>query len=608
MNGDNKNDGLPENPQGANVSGDAAWGDEPTQSPPQPESGNAKEPNAPPSDGLIGKQLGDYTLIRVIASGGMARIYEAVDRQLGRVVAIKVLIHDGGVSDDPNDEDNTLMIRFKREASAVAQLDHENIIQVYQYGEQDGIYWIAMKLIRGKDLAQELGRLRRAGVKLDLGRALKIMEQIADALDAAHKAGIIHRDIKPSNILVDADDRAMLTDFGLVLRPSVDTTFGTAFGTPRYVAPEQVIASNTVSPQTDIYSLAIVMYEILTGQTPFNGESPMEIALNHIHQAPPNPRSINPNIPEAVEKELLKALDKTPENRHKTALSFIMSIKRAYGIQIDDTPLVPFIMPSKPKPPEGWEKALAEFENSRGVGTSGSAATPKEAHPTPVSKGENDTHILPKSAAVPSPIKGTSAAKADSAKKSPPFALIALVAVGLVAVIALIAILPSLGDVGGGGSDSTQEPSPTPLTLPITLDYSEGSFVIANGGGSSFTLSHLSFAADLPPATASAEGTPSIPAGAQFTASQFGRSELPAGTCLRIRAQGQRASLPNACRDLHAELQPPAAEIPRYFWRRETGAQTFNVLFNGEIIGNCSTIARGGANSCDIILTLSNDF
>ena len=244
---------------------------------------------------MIGKRLGDYNLVSLIATGGMARIYEGVDVRLGRHVAVKVLELDPGREEV---DDDTLTARFEREARAVAKLDHPNIISIYQYGETQGVLFLAMPLIRGRDLAQEFTAARRAGHRMDIKRGLRLLGQIASALDYAHSNGIIHRDVKPSNILIDGNDRAYLTDFGLVFQPQGDPTLGTAFGTPRYISPEQAIASDQATAKSDLYSLAIILYEMLTGQTPFTGTSAMEIALAHVNDTPPAPRSLNPEIPE----------------------------------------------------------------------------------------------------------------------------------------------------------------------------------------------------------------------------------------------------------------------------------------------------------------------
>jgi serine/threonine-protein kinase len=273
---------------------------------------------------LIGKSLGDYQLLELLTSGGMARIYKGFDARLQRYSAVKVLMRE------LMDNDDTLTERFEREARAIAALEHPHIVTVYQSAEQDGYFFMAMRFIEGSDLADELTRLRRAGQTMDPRRALHILAQVADALDYAHAQGIVHRDIKPSNVLLTKDDRAYLTDFGLALWESKDKTMGTAFGTPRYIAPEQALASEKAVPQSDIYALAVVLYEILTGDMLFRADTPMQVALSHISEPPPPPRSINPNIPQAVEDALLKALGKDPKTRQQTAGELIRTVKEAY--------------------------------------------------------------------------------------------------------------------------------------------------------------------------------------------------------------------------------------------------------------------------------------
>ena len=277
-------------------------------------------------DPLVGQQLGDYTLLRVLATGGIARVYEAEDVRLGRPAAVKVL------EPEKLEHDASLKQRFEREARAIAALEHPNIIHIYQYGEHGDIYFLAMKLIRGRDLAQEIKTLRAAGQRLPVERLLGILAQVAAALDHAHARGVIHRDVKPSNILLDYEDKATLTDFGLVMNLSIETTMGTAFGTPRYISPEQAISSNRAVPQSDIYSLGVILYEGLTGETPFTGDTPMAIAMNHVTQPPRPPRTLNPDIPPAVETELLRALDKEPARRHANASAFIAAIYQSFGI------------------------------------------------------------------------------------------------------------------------------------------------------------------------------------------------------------------------------------------------------------------------------------
>ena len=197
---------------------------------------------------LSGKRLGDYELDRRLTSGGMAHIYLARDVQLGRTVAVKVL------TPDILEKDPALPTRFLREARAVAQLEHDNIVPIYQYGEQSGLYFLAMRYIDGRDLSQELKSLHARNERIPIPRLLLILSQVASALDYAHRQGIIHRDVKPSNILLGENDKAYLSDFGLVLWQTVEATMGTAFGTPRYISPEQATDSLSVRSQSDHWS------------------------------------------------------------------------------------------------------------------------------------------------------------------------------------------------------------------------------------------------------------------------------------------------------------------------------------------------------------------
>ncbi|TVR24553.1 MAG: serine/threonine protein kinase [Anaerolineaceae bacterium] len=282
----------------------------------------------PLKDERIGQRLGDYRIERVLATGGMARIYVGKDDKLDREAAVKVL------TQEMVESDSVLAQRFEREARAVARLDHPNIIPIYQYGQQDEVFFLAMKLVRGRDLADEIKAIQKAGAFLPVQRMLAILRQIADALDHAHSHGIIHRDVKPSNVLIEeSTDRAILTDFGLVLQQTeIDKTMGTAFGTPRYISPEQALASESVVPQSDVYSLAVIVYEIVTGQQVFKADTAMQIALSHISDPPPPPTTIKADIPKAVEYEILKALSKDPDARHERASQFIEALAEAYGM------------------------------------------------------------------------------------------------------------------------------------------------------------------------------------------------------------------------------------------------------------------------------------
>jgi tRNA A-37 threonylcarbamoyl transferase component Bud32 len=486
-------------------------------------------------DDLIGKQLGDYTLVRMMATGGMARIYEAEDRKLGRQAAIKVLEQDKLA-------DNTLAKRFEREAKAVALLEHDNIITIYQFGEQDGIYFLAMKLVQGKDLAHELSRLRRAAQRMDVERGLRIVGQVAAALDYAHRKGIIHRDVKPSNILIDPNDRAILTDFGLVMQPSIETTLGTAFGTPRYIAPEQAISSNKAVGQSDIYSLAVITYEILTGETPFNGDSPMEIALSHISDPPPPPRTLNPNIPEAVEAELMRALEKEPDKRHSTATEFISAVKRGYGMvdstetratgQMSQVTLAPSRTEKLDALPSEWDDWKAPEPKRRG---------------------------FPRLALV--------------------VLLLLLLSAGGAAV--LMANRPNM-------QQEATEPVALPVNTdgaPISLIYDENAFVMVNGGDYELNVFALQF-------IRGEDG-----GGDDYAGDRVPGDSIPAASCFRIRTQNRPTPNVPQCGTNYRE--EGLANPTFYFWRREpVDSAEFQVLYQSQLVARCPSVGRGETSEC----------
>lgn len=280
----------------------------------------------------LGLQLGDYTLLRLITDGGTSHIYEGEDPRLSRRAAVKVLDPDRLAAD------STLSRRFLREARAAAGLEHSNIIRIYQFGEQAGIYFLAMQLVRGRDLSQELKRMRATGHRIAVPRVLHIMSQVAAALDYAHTHNLVHRDVKPSNILLDQGDHAILSDFGLVMMEAIDATQGTAFGTPRYMAPEQAVSSRHAVPQSDIYSLGVILYEALTGEPPFSGKNPLDLAMKHLRAVPRPPRELNSAIPPGVEAEILRALTKEPEERHATATEFMSAVQSYYTNPVVVTP------------------------------------------------------------------------------------------------------------------------------------------------------------------------------------------------------------------------------------------------------------------------------
>jgi serine/threonine protein kinase len=269
----------------------------------------------------------------------MGRIYRAQDVRLKRNVAIKVI-------DARHRADEEYRSRFEREAQAIAQLEHPHIVSIYRYGEVSGLFYIAMQYVEGVDLRTQLARLQQANDRLPFEQVLMVTREICDALDYAHSKGIIHRDVKPSNIMLEANGRAILTDFGLVLSGDRQTQ-GEVFGSPRYIAPEQAISSKGATPQSDLYALGVILYEMLTGQLPFDADDPLDVAMRHMSETPPPPRDIRPELSAAAEAVILQAIAKEPEKRFANGKALAEALAEA--LQPASAPTVD--VPSPPPPP-----------------------------------------------------------------------------------------------------------------------------------------------------------------------------------------------------------------------------------------------------------------
>ena len=251
---------------------------------------------------------GRYKIIRKLGSGGMANVYLAEDQELGRRVAIKIL-------NERHANDDQFVDRFRREAKHAAGLSHPNIVAIYDRGEAEGTYYIAMEYLDGRSLKELIVARGPAPVHVAIDYARKIL----DALRFSHRNGIVHRDIKPHNVIVDAEGRVKVTDFGIARAgTSQMTEVGSIIGTAQYLSPEQAKGA-PVDQTSDLYSVGIVLYELLTGKVPFTGDSPVEIAMKHISAIPEPPSSLRPDIPEDLDLIVLRALGKTPEERYPSA-------------------------------------------------------------------------------------------------------------------------------------------------------------------------------------------------------------------------------------------------------------------------------------------------
>lgn len=268
---------------------------------------------------LVGKTIGKYQVLEQIGRGAFARVYKALDTTLDRVVALKVLAPHVLGEDD-------FITRFKREAKTAANLRHPNIVIIHEVGEEEAIHYMVMEYLEG----QPLSRLIEEQGTLPLPRVLDITRQMANALDYAHSYGFVHRDIKPANIIIGAKDHVTLTDFGIVKAHDGAklTRTDMLVGTPQYMSPEQC-EGKEVDRRSDIYSLGIVLYEMLTGQVPFTSDSIPSILYMHTHHLPSSPRELKPALPRGVDSVLLRALAKQPEQRYSTAAELARSLEAA---------------------------------------------------------------------------------------------------------------------------------------------------------------------------------------------------------------------------------------------------------------------------------------
>lgn len=269
---------------------------------------------------LIGETVGPYQIMAQLGSGGMATVFKAYHAVLDRYVAIKVL--HPAFKHDPN-----FLSRFQREARIVAKLEHPHIVPVFDFSEAGGQPYLVMRFIEGETL-----KARLAARSLPLDEVRRVIKPVAEALSYAHGQGVLHRDVKPSNILLTADGGVYLADFGLArIAQAGESTLSqdSLLGTPQYISPEQAQGQSDLDARTDVYSLGVVVYELLVGRVPYQADTPYAVIHDHIYAPLPLPRSLKPDFPEALERVLLKALAKDRSDRYASVSEFYTALDHA---------------------------------------------------------------------------------------------------------------------------------------------------------------------------------------------------------------------------------------------------------------------------------------
>ena len=266
----------------------------------------------------MGTVMGDrYEILEKIGTGGMSDVYRAKDHKLNRMVAMKILRQEFA-------ENENFVSKFRTEAQAAAGLMHPNIVNVYDVGDENGVYYIVMELVDGITLKKYIEEKNRLTVR----EAVSITIQVAMGLEAAHRNNVIHRDIKPQNIMISREGKVKVTDFGIAKAATSNTITSNVMGSVHYTSPEQARGGYS-DAKSDIYSLGVTLFEMLTGRVPFNGDTTVAIAIKHIQEPIPSVRKYVPDIPLSVEKIVLKCCQKSPDRRYQSASELIRDLKQS---------------------------------------------------------------------------------------------------------------------------------------------------------------------------------------------------------------------------------------------------------------------------------------
>jgi serine/threonine protein kinase len=413
---------------------------------------------------LTGKTLGKYQITERLGRGGMAEVYKAYHPQLERYAAVKVL--HGFLA-----EGEDFQARFHREAKAIAALRHPNIVQIHDIDIDEDHYFMVMEFIDGGTLKD---RLIQASGPLPISEMAHIFRETASALDYAHRQGVLHRDVKPANVLLDESGRVVLTDFGIarIVSETQFTVTGTLVGTPAYMSPEQGKGMQISTP-SDIYSLGIILYEMVTGKVPFDADTPLAVIHKHINEPLPSPRTLRDDIPGALESVIIKALAKEPEVRFQSAAEMIQAADAAFAeftkITLAETIVEPPTLDTQPTtevddtstPSVKLEPTTPDIESKATVAMEpeGEPEPTIASKPTVAMEPEDDiatkSTVAMESEAAPAPKPPASTPKSVSEPKTKPKVKPLPIILGIVGIAVIAALLIwGIPLLSGGGSDA----------------------------------------------------------------------------------------------------------------------------------------------------------
>ena len=460
----------------------------------------------------IGVTLKDrYRIEELLGQGGMSAVYKATDPNLRRVVAIK-LIHSH-LADNPE-----FLSRFEEEAAAVAKLRHPNIVQVYDFDHDEQVYYMVLEFVPGETLNARLKRLDQANRQLEIGEALGYLAQVCEAVEYAHRRGMVHRDIKPANIILDVQGQAILMDFGIVKIVGGDkhTATGAVLGTALYMSPEQ-IRGESAEVRSDIYSLGVTLFEMLSGNPPFQADSVMTVMMMHLSDPVPDLRDLRPGVPAAVVEIIQKAMAKNPAERFQSAAEMAAALRQAQAqlagaaslqderqaatVVDDSTTIEPAGVMPPPVPPvfkpqadatqvdtPGSSAAAARSSNTGQKPTAGAANSTRDTGPMPLIRpvtgqekavSQSGSHSTRQAAQESS----GNASQDNRLPKALPWAIAGIGGVGIliVAAIVVVAVLFALNS-RGGGSDSralAAQASQTAAMVAVLLEQNTPTPTIA---------------------------------------------------------------------------------------------------------------------------------